>query len=82
MISYVTGKQEVQEDKPMGYEPLKFIPQQTRAWRIQPEPKLTPVPDQPGPWTTIVHKLGRVIAVLASLAMMYLVCMIVAARLV
>ena len=67
-------------DKPLSYEPLKYIPQQTRTWRIQPEP--TPVPEQPGPWTTIVHKLGRVIAVLASLAMMYLVCMIVAARLV
>ena len=57
----------------MSYEPLKYIPQQTRAWRIQPEP--TPVSDQPGPWTIIAHKLWRVIAVLASLGMMYLVWM-------
>ena len=55
----------------MSYEPLKYIPQQTRAWRIQP----TPVPDQPGPWTIIVHKLSRAIAVLASVAMVYLVWM-------
>ena len=82
MISYVTGKQDVQEDKPMGYEPLKFIPQQTRAWRIQPMPEPIPAPDQPGPWTTIAHKLWRVISVLASLAMVYLVWMIVAARLI
>ena len=26
LISYVIGKQDVQEDKPMGYEPLKYIP--------------------------------------------------------
>ena len=26
LISYVTGEQDVQDDKPMGYEPLKFIP--------------------------------------------------------
>jgi len=57
------------------YKPLEFIPQQTRAWRIQTEPISTPAPDQPGPWTTIAHKLWRVIAVLASLAMMYLVWM-------
>ena len=66
----------------MGYEPLEFVPQQTRAWRIQPEPELTPVPDQLGPWTTTAHKLWRVIAVLASLAMVYLVWTIVAARLI
>jgi len=59
----------------MGYEPLKFIPQQTRVWRIQPEPEPIPAPDQSGPWTTIVHKLSGMIAVLASLAMVYLVWM-------
>ena len=48
------------------YKPLEFVPQQTRVWRIQPEPEPIPAPDQPGPWTTIAHKLGRVIAVLAS----------------
>ena len=66
----------------MSYEPLKYIPQQTRAWRIQPEPISTPAPEQPGPWTTIAHKLWRVIAVLASLAMVYLVWTIVTARLI
>jgi len=64
------------------YKPLEFIPQQTRVWRIQPEPEPTPVSDQSGPWTTIAHKLWRVIEVLASLAMVYLVWMIVAARLI
>jgi len=60
------------------YKPIEYIPQQTNPVRIQP----TPEPDQPAPWTTIAHKLGRVIAVLASLAMVYLVWMIVAARLI
>jgi len=64
------------------YKPLEFVPQQTRVWRIQPEPISTPAPDQPGPWTIIVHKLGRAIAVLANLAMVYLVWTIVAARLI
>ena len=62
------------KETPM-YKPLEFIPQQTRAWRIQPSSELTPVQEQPGPWTTIAHKLWRVIAVLASLAMVYLVWM-------
>jgi len=64
------------------YKPLEFVPQQTRVWRIQPEPEPIPASDQPGPWTTIAHKLGRVIAVLASLAMVYLVWTIVTARLI
>jgi len=66
----------------MMYKPLEFVPQQTRVWRIQPESEPTPVTEQPGPWTTIAHKLGKLIAVLASLGMMYLVGMIVVARLI
>jgi len=50
----------------------------TNPVRIQP----TPEPEQPGPWTTIAHKLWRVISVLASLAMVYLVWTIVAAKLI
>jgi len=45
-----------------------------------PEP--IPAPEQPGSFTIAAHKLWRVIEVLASLGMVYLVWRIVAAGLI
>jgi len=47
-----------------------------------PEPIPAPEPEQPGSLTIAAHKLWRIIEVLASLGMVYLVWMIVAAKLI